>query len=428
MSDLLDELTMQPTEELDTVGMDPSIAALINPLMQRRKVLGETQAKQLADFNRLSTDAENAQAGGGTTAGQGIASVLVGLLPTLFAGAMGGKRAAGLAAGAGAQGINTYQALLQEQQKANLNRLLGLSRNSQTALAQTQRELTGIDNKAASLATQRQNQVDRLEQRAESDKMFDATRRLGIETNASLRQALQSKGDEPVSSAYLEEYEKAKRGEDPDLKKLTAKEAKALGDDVDRFRRLRDEDLKEEREARGQSGLINSTWKISGGKELEDQARAVGNIRSLLETNSNIVDPALTTQLARERGEKGVMTDQDIDRQLPSNVANKLKQTLNYITSGNATTLTKEQKSLLKDYLDNRGELLDSNITNLRDQVKTQVTGGANTLIRRGGFEDTVNSLGKSAQTLLSGKGSKKDKLQAELDLIRKQRMELEGQ
>jgi hypothetical protein len=161
----IDPLDYMQQMQAEFSGFDPDVTAQLAPLLNQRQALQSQLAKQLDDYNRLLQSTEGAQVGSLST-GQGIASALVGLLPTLVAGAIGGTDAAAAAAGAGVKGMDLYRDLNNEEQKSNLQRLLGLTRNQAALAGRTQGQISSLDRQASQLAVQRQNQKDRLEDRA----------------------------------------------------------------------------------------------------------------------------------------------------------------------------------------------------------------------------------------------------------------------
>lgn len=288
MADLLEEDLTAPTiDDLSMEGMDPDIMELINPLLARRKALATTYNSQLNDFNRLTQSAEKAQAGGGLSAGQGVASVLVGLLPTLVAGAFGGKRAAGAAAASGAQGIGTYQALERESQKADLQRLLGLSKQQQQLLSQTANQATGVDKAITSTVANRQNTKDRLENSKNIADMNNATRMLGLEMNNGIRQAMLANKQAPTRPEMAAAMEALDKGEKPDVSNLTADERKellnfkaSLQRDKSQTRLQEELDLKESKfKAETTSGILNN---LPGLTPTKQETKAANDARSAM--------------------------------------------------------------------------------------------------------------------------------------------------
>lgn len=210
--DLIDDgsldYTPAPMEELSMDNLDPQMMELLNPLLARRKALATAYATQADKYNQLTDAAEKAQAGGGLSSGQGIASVLVGLLPTLVAGAFGGKRAAGQAAASGVQGIGTYQALARESQKADLQRLLGLSKQQQQLLSQTANQATGVDKAITSTIANRTTAEERNDRAKEGLALRETLGKLGLQQSQNAQDMMNYFRQQNLDQRKLEEDRK----------------------------------------------------------------------------------------------------------------------------------------------------------------------------------------------------------------------------
>jgi hypothetical protein len=411
MADLLEQdLTsgyVAPTvEDLSVDGMDPEMLQLINPLLARRRALSETYNKQFDDYNRLSDRAEKAQAGGGLSAGQGLASVLVGLLPTLVAGAFGGKRAAGQAAASGVQGIGTYQALARESQKADLQRLLGLTNQQQRLLSQTANQATGVDKAITSTVANRTTAQERNERMAERNDLAKDRNRtyemLGL-MNADIRRASMAGKDtsEPMSDALSTALDALDKGEQPDLKKLNAKERKEFLSFRQGKQRDNEEDRRVNQAISSESAKIKSEWKSLNGEDLIDQASAISELKLLRKDPSALSDTAIKRLLARAQGEKGAMSNQDISMTLSDSMAADAIKAKNYLLNGQTSAITEAQAKALDTYLNNKANAIGENIDAAKEELKGRLSQVAPETLRKKSIEEVMDSYGNTAKKRL---------------------------
>lgn len=380
------------------------------PLIAARQGLQTSLEQQMGDYQRLLSSTEQSQVGGLSTS-QGLSNALVGIIPTLVAAVVGGKDAAGDAASGAMKGLDVHRTLVNEEQKNDLQRLLGLTRNQAQLAGRTQGQIGAIDRQAANITAQSERQRERLEQQKQIAEGNQALRAMGLEVSRQgldLRREVANQKLNQENSGASDNLTTALNvwrdtGEVPAdlLTTMTPRERRELLD------RQREERFSKETERRGTTATANDATRINqhfekiGGDKLRKEADSIFELEKLLQSPNATTDAAIRRLLSRAQGEVGVLTTFDVTSTVPDTLVGDVTGATNYMLNGQASKMTDVQRKAITNYLNAKKGAIGGRLDSLRSEVSEKLPTLAPFVYKEQNADEIVNKLGTSIENIL---------------------------
>lgn len=353
-----------------------------------------------------------------TTGTQAFGQALAALLPVLAGAAVGGSRGAGYGAQGGLVGLNAANDMTEKRNKEEQLSKLYLADSEKANRDLLTDESKSLDKQilGAKVSGARMEAQDKLSRDRMEEQNRLARDRIGYA--ASLRKGEDGAPADPEAVSLMNGiyYPGTETGK-PLTKSQFQQRATAAGlADKEKGRNQRDTQEKRlvDNQRINAEDDVKKTFK-DRTEPIRNEVMALQSLRTLLNQKGNTTDMAVKSSLAKLRGEKGAMTERDVQSNVPASLGSDAIAGVNYFSGNTTSTITPRQREAVKAYLDAKEKVLRSQLKSVRENLPREV-GEASARVLGDQLPSFAGSLGSDLDSMLGGGSSEIGSILQELN------------